>query len=173
MTRFTIRALRLINADAARWIEASDESFDVAFVDFPDPSTFALGKLYSVPFYALPQEADRIARTRGRAGDLALLCTACVLVDRGDACASAGYQTYPYHTYVPSFGEWGFILAGGEAPFTPPAHYRLPMRYLNAEVTHEMFTFPPDMQRIPVEANHLNSQALVRYFDEDWHRVIR
>jgi hypothetical protein len=29
------------------------------------------------------------------------------------------------------------------------------------------------MQRIAVEANHLNSQALVRYFDEDWHRVIR
>src|SRR5262249_4165542 len=45
--------LQLINADAARWLEDSADSYDVAFVDFPDPSNFALGKLYSVPFYAL------------------------------------------------------------------------------------------------------------------------
>jgi len=25
---------------------------------------------------------------------------------------SAGFQTTPYHAYVPSFGEWGFIIAG-------------------------------------------------------------
>jgi spermidine synthase len=164
--------LRLINADAARWIEASDESFDVAFVDFPDPSTFALGKLYSVPFYALLKK--RIASH----GLVVVQATSPYFAPHAywsieATLRDAGYETYPYHTYVPSFGEWGFIMAGGEAQFTPPTHYRLPMRYLNAEVTHEMFTFPPDMQRIAVEANHLNSQALVRYFDEDWHRVIR
>jgi len=85
----------------------------------------------------------------------------------------AGYHTYPYHTYVPSFGEWGFILASSEGSFTPPQQYRLPMRYLNRQVTQEMFEFPPDMQRVAVEANHLNNQALVRYFDEDWRQVIR
>jgi spermidine synthase len=85
----------------------------------------------------------------------------------------AGYHTYPYHTYVPSFGEWGFILGSLEGNFSPPEQYSLPMRYLNREVTHEMFTFPPDMPRVAVEANHLNDQALVRYFDEDWRQVIR
>ena len=131
-----------------------------------------LGKLYSVPFYALLKK--RIASH----GLVVVQATSPYFAPHAywsieATLRDAGYQTYPYHTYVPSFGEWGFIMAGGETVFTPPTHYRLPMRYLNAEVTREMFTFPPDMQRIAVEANHLNSQALVRYFDEDWHRVIR
>ena len=44
---------------------------------------------------------------------------------------AAGFETYPYHTYVPSFGEWGFILANTGGGFTPPTHYRLPMRYID------------------------------------------
>jgi len=31
----------------------------------------------------------------------------------------AGLQTHPYHVYVPSFGEWGFVLAGTHA-YVPP-----------------------------------------------------
>jgi spermidine synthase len=164
--------VRVINADAARWIESNDESFDVAFVDFPDPSTFALGKLYSVPFYAWLMKRVAVH------GLVVVQATSPYFAPHAYWCIestlrAAGFATYPYHTYVPSFGEWGFILASAEAGFTPPAHYRLPLRYLNADVTHEMFTFPPDMQRIEVTPNHLNTQSLVRYFDEDWHRVIR
>jgi spermidine synthase len=164
--------LRLVNADAARWIETNDESYDVAFVDFPDPSTFALGKLYSVPFYALLRK--RIASH----GLVVVQATSPYFAPHAywsieATLREAGYRTYPYHTYVPSFGEWGFILATSEGDFLPPDRYRLPMRYLNREVTQEMFAFPPDMQRIAVEANHLNNQALVRYFDQDWSRVIR
>jgi spermidine synthase len=164
--------VRLINADAARWIENGAESFDVAFVDFPDPSTFALGKLYSVPFYALLKK--RVAAH----GLVVVQATSPYFAPHAywsieATLREAGYKTCPYHAYVPSFGEWGFILASAQDDFTPPTRYRLPMTYLTAEVIREMFTFPPDMQRIAVEANHLNSQALVRYFDEDWHRVIR
>lgn len=162
----------LVNADAARWVEQTGDGFDVAFVDFPDPSTFALGKLYSVPFYAL------LKKRIGAHGLVVVQATSPYFAPHAywsiDATLrEAGFKTFPYHTYVPSFGEWGFILASAEAEFVPPSGYRLPMRYLNADVTHEMFVFPPDMQRIEVEANHLNNQALVRYFDEDWHRVIR
>ena len=164
--------VHVINADAARWIESAQESFDVAFVDFPDPSNFALGKLYSVPFYAMLKK--RIAEH----GLVVVQATSPYFAPHAywsieATLREADFHTFPYHTYVPSFGEWGFILAGNESQFVPPDQYALPMRYLNAAVTQEMFTFPPDMQRIAVEANHLNSQALVRYFDEDWHRVIR
>jgi spermidine synthase len=164
--------LHLINADAARWIETSGASFDVAFVDFPDPSTFALGKLYSVPFYAV------VKKHVAAHGIVVVQATSPYFAPHAywsieSTLRAAEFKTFPYHTYVPSFGEWGFILATPQDEFTPPTAYRLPMRYLNADVTHEMFAFPPDMQRLDVEANHLNDQALVRYFDEDWHRVIR
>ena len=164
--------VHLVNADAARWVESDTQSFDVAFVDFPDPSTFALGKLYSVPFYGL------LKKRLSAHGLVVVQATSPYFAPHAYWCIEAtlreaGFDTHPYHTYVPSFGEWGFILANTEGEFTPPTQYRLPMRYLDAAVTREMFGFPPDMQRIDVEANHLNTQALVRYFDEDWHRVIR
>jgi spermidine synthase len=164
--------VHLINADAALWIAATQDSYDVAFIDFPDPSTFALGKLYSVPFYAF------VKKHVAAHGLVVVQATSPYFAPHAywsieATLREAGFKTFPYHTYVPSFGEWGFILASPETDFTPPTHYRLPMRYLNAAVTQEMFTFPPDMQRIAVDANHLNNQVLVRYFDEDWRRVIR
>jgi spermidine synthase len=164
--------VRLVNADAGRWLETAGESFDVAFVDFPDPSTFALGKLCSVPFYALLEK--RIASH----GLVVVQATSPYFAPHAywsieATLREAGFKTYPYHTYVPSFGEWGFILAGTEADYAVPTHFALPMRYLTGPVAAEMFAFPPDMQRVDADANHLNNQALVRYFDEDWHRVIR
>ena len=164
--------VRLVNADAARWIEDDLDSYDVAFIDFPDPSSFALGKLYSVPFYAL------VRKHIAAHGLVVVQATSPYFAPHAywsieATLREAGYHTYPYHTYVPSFGEWGFILGSPEGNFSPPEHYSLPLRYLNREVTHEMFTFPPDMPRVAVEANHLNDQALVRYFDEDWRQVIR
>ncbi len=164
--------VHLVNADAALWIESTRESFDAAFVDFPDPSTFALGKLYSVPFYGM------LKKHVAARGLVVVQATSPYFAPHAywsieATLRAVDFRTFPYHAYVPSFGEWGFILASAEADFTPPEKYTLPMRFLNAEVTREMFAFPPDMQRIEVEPNHLNSQALVRYFDEDWHRVIR
>ena len=33
---------RVINADAAQWLEESSEQFDVILIDLPDPSNFSL-----------------------------------------------------------------------------------------------------------------------------------
>jgi spermidine synthase len=164
--------VRVINADAAIWIAQNTSTFDAIFVDFPDPSSFALGKLYSVPFYSLVKKAV------SSHGIVVVQSTSPYFAPHAywsiDATLKeAGFLTFPYHAYVPSFGEWGFILSTLELSFQPPQSYTLPMRYLNAEVTREMFSFPPDMPHPIVEANHLNDQSLVRYFDQDWHQVIR
>ena len=39
------------------------------------------------------------------------------------------------------------------------------LRFLTAAALPELFTFPPDMARVPVEPNRLNTQVLVRYYD--------
>ena len=43
-----------------------------------------------------------------------------------DTLKQAGFKTWPYHVYVPSFGEWGFTLAGEtwEPPQTLPEGLR-------------------------------------------------
>src|SRR5215471_13478818 len=45
--------VQVINEDAMIWLENKVEPFDAAIIDFPDPNTFALGKLYTTRFYQL------------------------------------------------------------------------------------------------------------------------
>ena len=45
--------VKVVNADAFGWLEQSTDVFDVVVVDFPDPTNFAIGKLYTQSFYAL------------------------------------------------------------------------------------------------------------------------
>ena len=80
----------------------------------------------------------------------------------------SGFKTTPYHAYVPSFGEWGFIVGSPNTTFVAPTHYELPMAFLTPSVSREMFTFPPDMQPIEVEPNTLDKQILVHYYVQDW-----
>ncbi len=163
----------IVNEDAALWLErATDAMFDAVVVDFPDPANFSLGKLYSVPFYR------GLLRHVATHGMIVVQSTSPYFAPRAfwsiDATLKeAGFRTWPYHAYVPSFGEWGFVLASQDGDFAPPVHYRLPMRFLDADTTREMFRFAADMPRPVVEANRLNNQSLVRYFDEDWHQFIR
>lgn len=164
----------VVNADAALWLDAAptDAIFDAVIVDFPDPSSFSLGKLYSVPFYrALHRHvsADGLAVVQSTSPYFAP--RAFWSIDA--TLQAAGFRTRPYHAYVPSFGEWGFIVASPGRDFEPPLHYRLAMRFLDADTTREMFHFPADMPHPVVEPNRLNTQSLVRYFDEDWREFIR
>lgn len=163
---------RIINTDAAVWLQNTQEMFDLIIIDFPDPSSFALGKLYSVPFYA------QVKRHLSAHGIVVVQATSPFFAPHAywtiDATLrEVGFNTNPYHVYVPSFGEWGFNLATQQHRFTPPSQYRQPLRYLNADTTRAMFTFPPDMPRLEMPPNRLNTQSLVSEFERDWRQVIR
>lgn len=164
--------MRIINADAAQWLQGTDERFDVMIIDLPDPSNFSLGKLYSVPMYRLA------ARHLGEGGLMAVQSTSPYFAPNAywsvvATLEAAGLNTLPYHVYVPSFGEWGFVLAGRGGSFRQPERFDVPTRYLNADTAAALFRFPPDMARRQVEANYLNNQALVAYFEQDWAKVMR
>ena len=45
--------VQIVNADAFKWLEQNPERFDFIVVDFPDPTNYSLGKLYSNVFYRL------------------------------------------------------------------------------------------------------------------------
>ncbi|WP_137937678.1 polyamine aminopropyltransferase [Chitinivorax sp. B] len=168
----TDKRVSVVNADAGSWLETNTEQFDAIIADFPDPSNFGLGKLYSVPVYRL------MARHLSENGLIVIQSTSPYYAARSFWCIDAtlreaGFQTWPYHAYVPSFGEWGFIAAGKQPGFMPPDRYTLPMRFLDGDSTRLMFSFPADMQRVQVEPNRLNNQSLVHYFEKDWSQVIR
>ncbi len=73
---------------------------------------------------------------------------------------------------MPSFGEWGFIIAGRQEFVAAPVD-RQKTRFLTPETQAGLFVFPADMERVPAEVNRLNNQVLVRYFEAEWRKVIR
>jgi spermidine synthase len=79
--------------------------------------------------------------------------------------AAAGFGTRSYHVDVPSFGDWGFVLAGaGRAPglrLAPPPGR--PLRFLDAPTLAAAATFPPDRRRVAVDVNTLNRPRLLDY----------
>jgi len=162
--------VRVINADAGKWLEQTSELFDFAIADFPDPSNYSLGKLYTVSFYKL------LKQHLAESGLAVIQSTSPYNAPRAfwsvDASLKeAGWQTWPYHALVPSFGEWGYILAG--KGYRMPEKIPVATRFITPEVVQGLFRFPPDMPRVAVEPNRLNTQPLVRYFEEDWAKVIR
>lgn len=164
---FVSPKMHLINADAFLWLKQhSQQKFDFIVVDFPDPSNYSIGKLYSLTFYRLLKQvlADN--------GKIVVQSTSPFVARKSFWCvnntlAAAGFVTTPYHAYVPSFGEWGFVIAGKQA-FSASTIYPARLKFVNPDTTNLMLHFPDDMQKVETEINRLDNQALVRYFDEEW-----
>ena len=165
----TAPRVRIINQDAFPWLEQSGESFDFAVVDFPDPTNFSLGKLYTTAFYRL---LGRHLSVRGMA---AVQSTSPLFARRSYWCIvetlkQAGFEVHPYHAYVPAFGEWGFVL-GSTHPYQPPAELPQGLKFLTARTLPQLFEFPGDMAPVEVEPNRLNDQVLVRYYEQEWSQI--
>jgi len=164
--------VRIVNQDAFKWLETTTEVFDVVIVDFPDPTNFSIGKLYTTSFYALLDQ-------RLSASGYAVVQTTSPLVARRSywtvvsTLEASGFVTAPYHANVPSFGEWGFVVAS-HRPFSPTTQARdLPpgLRYLNPQTLPLLFDFPLDMARVPAGVNRLSNQALVYTYEREWGKV--
>ena len=161
--------LKVINADALQWLEASTEVFDYVVADFPDPSNHALGKLYSTAFYRLLKQ--HVAET----GLVAVQATSPLYARQSywtvvATLEAAGWKTAPYHALVPSFGEWGYILAG-KREYRPPQAIPVATRFVTPDALPALFHFPADMARLGAEPNRLDNQNLVRIFEREWGRV--
>jgi spermidine synthase len=161
--------LHLVTADAFPWVDSNTDSFDFIVIDFPDPTNYSLGKLYSTAFY---RAAARHLSTQG----VMVVQSTSPMFARdsfwciADTLKQAGLRTYPYHVYVPSFGEWGFVIASFHE-YLPPTSLPSGLRFLDVTGLPALFQFPPDMAPLPMPANQLNDQVLVRLYDQDWKDI--
>ena len=161
--------VHIVHADAFTWLEQSQEVFDVVVVDFPDPTNFSIGKLFTNAFYAL---LDKHLSSSG----YAVIQTTSPLIARKSfwtvvgTIESTGLTATPYHAHVPSFGEWGFVIAS-RRPYRLPQALPGGLRFLNTASLPLLFDFPQDMARVPTEVNRLSNQVLVTTYEEEWGRV--
>ena len=168
---FTSPKVQVINADAFVWLDQNADKYDFAVVDFPDPNNYSIGKLYTAAFYRL------LARHITDGGAFVVQSTSPLFARRSfwsiaETLKSAGLHTYPYHVYVPSFGEWGYVLAT-HGSYTPPGTLPDSLRFLTPASVAQSFDFPRDMGPVAVRPNRLNDQILVRYYGEEFDKINR
>lgn len=163
--------VRVENRDAFQRLRESRDTFDVVILDFPDPSSYAVGKLFSLELYRAL--AERLAPS-----GVAVVQATSPLFSRGSywtvvhTLEAAGLSALPYHTFVPSFGEWGFVLATHHALDAPALRTtdNLHLRFLTPRLLAESFDFPRDMARVDTPINRLDNQALVSRYVKEWGR---
>lgn len=160
----------IVNADAFLWLRDNKEQFDFVVVDFPDPTSYSIGKLYSTTFFRL------LGQSLKEGAMFVVQSTSPLLARKSFWCvertiAASGFDTVPYHVMVPSFGEWGYVLAA-KGKVKLPTSFPAGLKFLTMETLPALLQFPPDMNSIEVETNKLNNQILVRYYEEDWSQYI-
>lgn len=161
------KKLKIINEDAFTWLRSNKELYDVIIIDFPDPSNYSLGKLYSDQFFA---EIKKHITQNGRG---VIQSTSPYYARKSFWCiantiAASGLNAMPYHAYVPSFGEWGFIMFSPDDMQVPSFTNAGTFRFLNDRQVQHMFHFSDDMSFVETDVNRLNNQSLVHYFEEEW-----
>jgi len=160
----------IIAADAFSWLRKNRQRYDAIIIDMPDPDESATAKLYSVEFYSLARAhlADG-GRLVVQAGSPYFAPKSFWCIDA--TVRAAGLRTAPYHVDVPSFGDWGFVLAGRT---TPALTMRYPggdpksLRFLSPDELAAAAVFPKDRGRIDVPASTLMDPRILRYAQSEW-----
>ena len=85
--------------------------------------------------------------------------------------ASAGLSVTPYHVDVPSFGDWGFVLAARGAAPVPSVDPAVAdeLRFLDGDVLAAATVFPKDRsQDRSVEISTLDRPRILQYEARGW-----
>lgn len=169
--------VKIVNRDAFRFLQEDRGFYDVILADLPDPNNESLNKLYTREFYGLMKQ--RLAP----GGYAAVQATSPLFarkaywsIDR--TLEAAGFHTANYHVDIPSFGNWGFILASREPVDPQTIEVRVPTRFLSGEVIPGLFTFGKDEngdirengKPVRIRENTLNRPVLIEYYQSAWQR---
>jgi spermidine synthase len=162
--------VHVFNQDAYKYLEDTQEKYDVIIVDLPDPNNESLNKLYTNLFY-------RLIYTRlSDGGMVSIQSTSPYYAGEAYWCIrktveSEGFVTSGYHLSIPSFGDWGFTLASKKDFSKEDINITMPMKYLNNDIVRACFDFGNDEKRYKdtVEVNSLTNPILISYYQKAWN----
>ncbi|MFC9895069.1 polyamine aminopropyltransferase [Nocardia sp. NPDC127579] len=159
--------VEVVNADAFGWLRDCECRFDAAIVDFPDPDQTAIAKLYSREFYGLlmralePGGAAVIQSGSPFYAPISFWCIEATV-------RAAGLYTRPYHLNIPSFGDWGFVLATRSDQGAPRLDPMIRPRSLDAATLAAATVFPPDRRSTGDSVSSLLHPVILDYNRREW-----
>ena len=137
----------LVHQDAFTFLQKTNYKFDVAILDFPDPHTETVAKLYSIQFYQ---------RLKTRLTPKAIVVTQSTsplyhrqvfLTIRKTLAVALEQQPLSLQVIMPTFGQWGFQLIALEQPGQQVQQklnflkLKVKTQYLNTDVLKSMSLF--------------------------------
>jgi spermidine synthase len=160
--------VKIINGDAFKFLENTNEYYDVIIADLPDPNNSALARLYSKEFYKL------VRSTLSRTGIFVMQSTSPFFAKEAFWCIDktvkeANFKnTYPYHVYVPSFGDWGFIMATNFKINPEKIEITVPTKFLNNQTAKNLFNFEKDLATENIKYSTLDKPEILNYYLNGW-----
>lgn len=157
--------LKVINTDGYKYLEETDDLYDVIIVDFPDPNNETLNKLYTNVFYRLA--ANHLKET----GAMSVQSTSPYYARKAYWCINKtiekeGLNVTPYHVQVPSFGDWGFQLVTKYTIDTNQFKLNVQTKFLTQDTLGRLFIFSKDemIDKATIETNTLSTPKLMNYY---------
>ncbi len=159
----------VINTDAYKFIQETDDLYPVVIIDLPDPNNESLSKLYSEQFY-------KILRTKITPdGAFVTQATSPYFVRQAywsiaHTIEASDFKILTLHTYVPSFGDWGYVIGAPELEPQVEVPPNLELRYLTDEILTAAQFFDPDIAEVDADVSTLDNPVLVRYYEKGWRQ---
>ncbi|MFQ5796080.1 MAG: polyamine aminopropyltransferase [Candidatus Bipolaricaulia bacterium] len=175
-----VATVQVVTVDADKFIREIDDYYNVIMVDLPDPASIELAKLYSKEFYL---------KLKGRLSENGMIVTQATspyhakesFLNIRRTMEATGLTTLPYHDNVPSFGDWGWILAWSsnrpledvKATLEHIDSFPVTTQYLTPELTRASLAFGKGMLTpAPQHEDKINTLMhpvlLHLYLEESW-----
>ncbi|OEF99314.1 spermidine synthase [Vulcanibacillus modesticaldus] len=155
--------------DALKFLQENQENiYDVIIVDLPDPNNESLNKLYTRTFYT------QLRNHLSPDGAISVQATSPLFAREvywtiSKTVEATGLKVLNYHVEIPSFGNWGFILAGREKPNIDKIKLNIETKYLSDDLIPSLFHFGKDEGDLPnLKINTLNHPILIDLYQKAW-----
>ena len=154
--------------DAYVFLQEQQRRYNLIIADLPDPKNVSLARLYSREFYRL------VARHLSADGVFVTQATSPFFARKAfwsinDTLKAAGFaHVLPYHSYVPSFGDWGFVMAANRALRPEDVEVDVPTRYLHSAAIEKLFVFEKDLSRQSAAVSTIDRPRTLEFYLEGW-----
>ncbi|MGP4041592.1 polyamine aminopropyltransferase [Gracilibacillus sp. D59] len=169
-------SVSVVNQDAFEYLEESEDWYNTIIVDLPDPNNESLNKLYTKEFYSL-------VRNHLRPGGAVMVQATSPVFARevywtiSNTVASTGLKVENFHVDVPSFGNWGFVMASRDPIKVDSLKIEVETRFLTTELLHSLTVFGKDEDenildkngnQKELEVNTLINPRLIDIYENSW-----
>lgn len=172
--------VHIVNLDAYKFVESVSGIYDIIIIDFPDPNNLTLSKLYSREFYSLLKNKLAFDGLLIQQSSSPIFAKEAFLVV-GRSMQAAGFSTVPIHHPVPSFGDWGWWIAGHRERFGAKGlkqrltqNIELPssLRYLTEDLLRGSQFFGKDALRTDKkDINTILEDRVFYYYQKAWEEM--